>query len=68
MFPKEERFMSHITIARVRNVSNKPELFEYLKSIKPKKIKFRIDSFALKKSDLLSGGPIYEDLEIYNLT
>ena len=48
MFPKEERFMSHITIARVRNVSNKPELFEYLKSIKPKKIKFRIDSFALK--------------------
>jgi len=67
LFPIEERFMSHITIARVTSVGAKSELLEYLKSIKPKNIKFKINSFSFKKSELLENGPIYENLEEYNL-
>ncbi len=66
-FPKEERFMSHITIARVKNVGDKKGLIDYLKSIKPRKIKFRAKEFILRKSELLPEGPVYEDLEKYGL-
>ncbi len=67
LFKPEERFMSHITIARVKKVGDKKGLIEYLKSIKPKKIRFKVDNFILKKSELLPDGPVYEDLESYNL-
>jgi 2'-5' RNA ligase len=66
LFSVEERFMCHITIARVKSVGAKKELFEYLKSIKPKNMKFKIGSFSFKKSELLENGPIYENLEEYN--
>jgi len=65
-FPVESRFMSHITIARVKNVSNKSGFLEYLKSIKPQKIQFLVKEFSLKKSELASVGPKYEDLEVYS--
>ena len=68
LFLLEEKFMSHITIARVTSVGAKKELLEYLTSIKPKNIKFKINSFSFKKSELLENGPIYENLEEYNLT
>lgn len=67
IFPKEERFMSHVTIARVKNVSDKKGFLEYLKSVKPKKIRFLIKGFSLKKSELEFSGPKYEDLERYKL-
>jgi 2'-5' RNA ligase len=67
LFVHEARFMSHITIARVKNVPNKAGFLEYMKSVKPKKIKFCVNEFVLKKSELFSQGPRYEDLEIYPL-
>lgn len=67
LFPIEERFMSHITIARVKKVGDKKGLIDYLASIKPKKLKFLAKNFVLKKSELLPEGPVYEDIEEYNL-
>ena len=64
---KEKRFMGHITIARVKHVSDKKSFLEYLKSVKPKKIKFYCNKFYLKKSELKSEGPVYTDLEEYTL-
>ena len=68
LFKPEFRFMSHITIARVRKVFDKKILVEYLEKIKTKKIKFEIDKFFLKKSELFPEGPVYEDLEKYIFT
>jgi len=65
IFEKEERFMSHITIARVRDVSNRKELLEYLKSVNSKELRFKVDRFFLKKSELKSSGPEYSDLGEY---
>jgi len=62
LFPKENRFMSHITIARVKNIKNKKEFLEKIKKIKIEKIKFSINSFKLKKSILTGEKPVYEDL------
>ncbi len=67
MFDVEARFMGHITIARAKKVGDKKRLIEYLKHIKPKNLKFKVDKFFLKKSELESDGPVYTDLENYNL-
>jgi 2'-5' RNA ligase len=65
IFPVESRFMSHITIARVKKVPDKPGFLKYLESIKPKEIKFLVNEFSLKKSELKSEGPVYSDIEVY---
>lgn len=62
LFPQEARFMSHITIARVKKVFDRETLVKYLKDIKIKNPRFKTDRFFLKKSDLKPEGPIYEDL------
>lgn len=65
LFPREERFMSHATIARVKYIADLKYFFEYLKSLKIKKIKFVADGFKLKTSELRITGPVYKVLEEY---
>lgn len=65
LFEPEHRFMGHITIARVKNVGDKKALLDYVKNIKTKKIRFKVDRFFLKKSELFAEGPVYGDLERY---
>lgn len=62
MFEPEERFMSHLTIARVGFVKDKIGFVDYVKGIGVKKIKFNIGKFFLKKSELKSPGPVYTNL------
>ncbi len=66
-FAKEERFMGHLTIARIKNVSDKKDFLEYIKQMKCKEMKFRVSEFVLKKSELKPEGPVYTDLERYKL-
>ena len=83
LFEPEKRFMGHLTIARVKNVRQKPKLLttsskigqgkdkklflEKLKEIKFSEIKFNVENFRLKKSMLKSEGPVYEIIEEYTL-
>lgn len=64
---KEERFMSHLTIARVKNIVDKKSFVEKIKSIKVAWKEFQVNSFKLIKSTLTSKGPIYETIEEYEL-
>lgn len=66
IFEKEERFMSHLTIARVKKC-DREKFLEELKKIKVPKIEFEIDRFYLMKSKLSLGGPKYEVIEVYDL-
>jgi len=63
LFRKENRFMGHLTIARVKGIKDKQEFLEKLKKIKIPKINFVADKFKLKKSTLEKHGPVYETLE-----
>ncbi len=67
IFPKETRFMSHVTIARVKNLKDKQKLLEHLKSIKIQDIKGKITSFSLIASTLKPEGAQYEVIERYKL-
>ena len=64
LFPKEERFMSHLTIARIKYVKDKIEFVKHIRGLSVRKIKFRIGEFKLKESKLGEMGPLYKDLEI----
>ncbi len=64
-FEKERRFMSHITITRIKYVKDKKGFVEYVKEIGLKEIKFKINEFKLKESELRELGHIYRDLEVY---
>ena len=68
-FERERRFMSHITIARVKGVKGKREDFlKNVKEIKIGKIRFKVGDFTLKKSELFPEGPKYEVLGEYVLS
>ncbi len=68
LFKPEKRFMSHLTIARIKKLKDKKEFLKDLEKIKIEKIKFTIDKFYLMKSELTPEGPRYSVLEEYNLS
>jgi len=68
LFDPENRFMSHLTIARVKKVLDKKKLLDELKNIKIPDLKFEIDKFYLMKSDLTSDRPVYSVIEEFNLS
>lgn len=67
LFPKEQRFMSHLTIARVKYVKDKQGFIESVQKLPLKKLKFQIKEFELKSSELKPMGPIYKTLAVYKL-
>jgi 2'-5' RNA ligase len=66
LFPKEERFMGHLTIARIKYAEDKKSFSDKLKSIHIKPIEFEAREFKLKKSELGRIGPVYTDIEKYS--
>ncbi len=67
LFEPEKRFMSHLTIARVKKLDNKKYFLDELGKIKIPRIKFRVENFKLKKSILTKQGPVYENIGEYFL-
>lgn len=66
MFKPEARFMSHLTIARIKYVMNNGKFIDHVKkNIYVKNIKFNVNSFELKKSELRPMGPVYSTIEKY---
>lgn len=65
LFPKEERFMSHLTIARIKLVSYSDNFKQKIEKIKYPLLNFETKSFSLKKSTLTKNGPIYETIKEY---
>lgn len=67
LFALEERFMSHLTIARVRYVMDKEGFRDYVRKLSVREEKFRVDKFILMKSELGSTGPKYTKIADYLL-
>lgn len=67
MFPRENRFMGHVTIARVKNVKEKRNLIDEIKRIKLGNLGFEVSSFNLMKSELGPEGPSYSVIEKFDL-
>jgi len=68
LFPEEQRFMSHLTIARVRNIVGDKKVFlNKIQNMKIEPMKLVVGGFELKQSVLTPNGPQYKTLETYYL-
>lgn len=67
LFEKENRFMGHLTIARIKQIKDKKKFQDILKEIKIPEMKFIVQDFNLKKSKLTRKGSIYDNLKVYTL-
>lgn len=63
LFSQDQKFLSHITLGRVKLVKNKDQFKEFLKEIRIENIKFSVEDFKLYKSELTKDGPKYHLLE-----
>ncbi len=66
LFKPEERFMSHLTIARIKYVENIKKFLQNIKNIEVKKIKFQVNNFKLMSSELTAQSPVYKILQKYD--
>ena len=66
-FEKEKRFMSHITIARVKLVTNKKNFENLIRGSKIRPLESQVIEFKLLMSDLSKGKPEYSTLKTYPL-
>jgi 2'-5' RNA ligase len=67
LFEKEQRFMGHLTIARIKKIDDWKDFKDKLNKIKIPKMNFIVKNFNLKKSQLTRKGPIYQNLKTYTL-
>jgi 2'-5' RNA ligase len=58
----DNKFDSHITLARIKFLHNKEKLLDFIQKIEIPEIEFAVSEIKFKKSTLGKNGPIYEDL------
>lgn len=61
----QRAFQSHVTLARVKEVTDVEAVYKAVETILVKPISFTVDEFVLKHSTLTAEGPVYVDLERY---
>ena len=67
-FKKEKDYVPHITIGRVKNISNTNKLSQTIKNLKKRYHgKMKVKKICLKSSQLTPNGPIYENIKEYEL-
>lgn len=67
-FKKEKNFKTHLTIGRIRNLNYKKEFKSKIEELQDIKIgTMNISKISLKKSELTPKGPIYSDIETFNI-
>ena len=68
IFELENRFMGHITIARVRSLADKKSFLQLINVTTVNEVSFMVKDFYLKESILASDRPIYKDIVRYKLS
>jgi 2'-5' RNA ligase len=59
IFPSDERFLPHITLARVKALRDRKSFIDQLSSVPVKPMPFLIDHLTLIKSELTSTGAVH---------
>ena len=68
IFKLENRFMGHITIARVRSLADKKSFLQLINATTVNKVPFMVKDVYLKESILTPDGPVYKDIVRYKLS
>jgi 2'-5' RNA ligase len=65
LLPASSEFKAHLTLCRVKSISDKAAFLASLKTLKPEPLHFPVREFQLIKSTLTPDGPVYETLAAY---
>jgi len=65
LFPPNDKFKPHLTIARVKALKNRAEFIDKVKSISVNKLCFQVNKFYLIESRLTPKGPEYTTVREY---
>ncbi len=65
LFPPEKEFTVHMTLARIKNITDGKTFHSKLKEISIEPVEFVLDSFELMQSDLTPDGPKHTVIEKY---
>jgi len=63
MAKKDHPFHAHITLARVKHLSDKQKFLKKVESMELEEIEWKVDKFRLMNSVLKQGGAVYEEVE-----
>ncbi len=66
-FEAERQFMSHLTIARIKRVSQRRRFLEAVGACRVPECRFTVREFSLKRSILTADGAQYDNLRVYPL-
>lgn len=67
-FDKDKKFSTHLTVGRMRSGKNKDKVKSKIEEFSEVEIgEMAVERIILKKSTLTPQGPIYEDLEVFEL-
>jgi len=66
IFPKDEKFHPHITLARIKKILDEEEFKKSINNIKVKDLNFIVDKFVLIQSIIDSNGTTYKELAVYH--
>ena len=66
LFTKEKDFQPHVTLARVKNITDKKQFAEQIKNLKIKPISFEVNEFKLIECQLSEEGPLYKDVAVFS--
>ena len=68
IFELKNRFMGHITIARVKSLADKDSFLQLINTTKINEVSFMVRNFYLKESILTPDGPVYKDIDRFKLS
>lgn len=67
-FEGDKKFSSHLTIGRMKSAKNKNKVKDVIESLGDVEIgEMEVDKIVLKKSTLKPSGPIYDDINVFEL-
>lgn len=66
-FEADIRFHNHVTLARIKRIKDKAGLAELFEKIQIQPVSFEVAEYTLKKSELTSSGPVYENVRSFRL-
>ena len=67
LYGPDNRFIGHITLARIKNINNKKRLLELIAATQVKHKECKVTEYCLKESITYAQGPVYHTKGVYRL-
>ena len=67
LYEPDNRYIGHITLARIKKIKNKKRFLELIASTQVKYKEYKVAEYSLKESITYAQGPVYQTKGVYHL-